>query len=279
MQTKSSSGKIDINNDPDPSLFYAGPLAVLVDRNSASASEIFAGAIQDYQRGIIVGEPTYGKGTVQNIVDLNHFIKNPKVDHGKLKTTIAQFFRVSGGSNQNKGVIPDIIFPTAINIEDYGERSLENALPWDEVKPARYIKVNAPVKDYKIIQSLHEDRVKSDKAFKLLLEQLELVKKSNDKKSTSLKESKRKIERAQLLDMKHELENELRIVQGLEPLAKRDDSLAIDEFEEENDEDKPHDVLLQETVRILYDMIVIPDSSAAELQALKIEQSKAMNKM
>ena len=121
--------------------------------------------------------------------------------------------------------------------------------------------------------------MKSDKAFKLLLEQLELVKKSNDKKSTSLNESKRKIERAQLLDMKHELENELRIVQGLEPLPERDDSLAIDEFEEENDEDKPHDVLLQETVRILNDMIVIPDASATELQALKTEQSKAMSKM
>lgn len=279
VQTKSSSGEIDINNDPDPSLFYAGPLAVLVDRNSASASEIFAGAIQDYQRGIIIGEPTYGKGTVQNIVDLNHFIKNPKVDHGKLKTTIAQFFRVSGGSNQNKGVIPDIIFPTAINIEDHGERSLENSLPWDEVEPAKYLKVNAPLKDYKIIRSLHEDRVNSDKAFKLLLEQLEFVKKSNDKKTTSLKKSKRKTERAQVLDMKHELENELRIVQGLEPLPERDDTLEIDEFEEENVEDKPHDVLLQETVRILYDLIVIPDSSASELQALKIEQSKAMSKM
>ena len=279
VQTKSSSGEIDINNDPDPSLFYAGPLAVLVDRNSASASEIFAGAIQDYQRGIIIGEPTYGKGTVQNIVDLNHFIKNPKVDHGKLKTTIAQFFRVSGGSNQSRGIIPDIIFPTAINIEDHGERSLENSLPWDEVEPARYIKVRAPLKDYKIIRSLHEDRVNSDKAFKLLLEQLEFVKKSNDKKTTSLKKSKRKTERAQVLDMKHELENELRVVQGLEPLPERDDTLEIDEFEEENDEDKPHDVLLQETVRILYDLIVIPNSSAAELQALKIEQSKAMSKM
>jgi len=279
VQTKSSSGEIDINNDPDPSLFYAGPLAVLVDRNSASASEIFAGAIQDYQRGIIIGEPTYGKGTVQNIVDLNHFIKNPKVDHGKLKTTIAQFFRVSGGSNQSRGIIPDIIFPTAINIEDHGERSLENSLPWDEVEPARYIKVSAPLKDYKIIRSLHEDRVNSDKTFKLLLEQLEFVKKSNDKKTTSLKKSKRKTERAQILDMKHELENELRVVQGLEPLPERDDTLEIDEFEEENDEDKPHDVLLQETVRILYDLIVIPNSSAAELQALKIEQSKAMSKM
>ena len=280
VQTKDSSGKIDINVDPDPSLFYAGPLAVLVDRNSASASEIFAGAIQDYQRGIIIGEPTYGKGTVQNIVDLNRFIKNSEEDHGKLKTTIAQFFRISGGSNQNKGVIPDIIFPTAIDIEDYGERSLDNALPWDKVEPARYIKVNAPIY-YGKIRFLHKNRIKSDKAFKLLLEQLALVKSSNMKKTTSLNEDKRRTERDQLLDMKHELVNELRIVQGLEPLPKRDKTLEIDEFEEEDDEDedKPHDVLLQETARILYDLIVIPDATAAELQALKIEQPRAINNM
>ena len=196
----------------------AGPLAVLVDRNSASASEIFAGAIQDYQRGIIIGEPTYGKGTVQNIVDLNRFIKNSEDDHGKLKTTIAQFFRISGGSTQNKGIIPDIVFPTAIDIEDYGERSLDNALPWDKVEPARYIKVSSPVKYYGKVRSLHKNRIKSDRAFKLLLEQLALVKKSNKKKTTSLKESKRKAERDQLLDMKHELVNELRVVQGLKPL-------------------------------------------------------------
>jgi carboxyl-terminal processing protease len=280
VQTKSSSGTIDINNDPDPSLFYAGALAVLVDRNSASASEIFAGAIQDYQRGIIIGEPTFGKGTVQNIVDLNHFIKNPKEDHGKLKTTIAQFFRVSGGSNQNKGVIPDIIFPTAINIEDHGERSLDNALPWDQVEPARYIKVGAPVKFYKQAQALHEDRVSSDKAFKLLLEQLELVKKSKNKKSVSLKKSKRKAEREQILDMKHELDNELRIVQGLDPLPKRDTSLEVDEFDEEEEEaNKPHDILLQETARILYDLIVLPDPNSAGLQALKVEGQKVMGKM
>ncbi len=272
VQTKNSAGKINVNDDPDPSLFYAGPLAVLVDRNSASASEIFAGAIQDYQRGVIVGEPTFGKGTVQNIIDLNHFIKNPKEDHGKLKITVAQFFRISGGSNQNKGVIPDVIFPTAINIEDHGERSLENALPWEQVKPARYIKVGVPVKSYKEIQFLHEKRVGSDKIFKLLLEQIELAKKSNDKKTISLKESKRKAERENLLDMKHELENELRIAQGLEPLPERDNTLEIDEFEEEeNNEDKPHDILLQETARILYDLITTPNSSSARLQALKIK--------
>ncbi len=281
VQVKSSSGKIDINNDPDPSLFYAGPLAVLVDRNSASASEIFAGAIQDYQRGIIIGEPTFGKGTVQNIVDINHFINNPEEDHGKLKTTVAQFFRISGGSNQMRGVIPDIIFPTAINIEDHGERSLDNALPWDQVEPARYIKVVASVNFYKKIQSLHEERVNSDRAFKLLLEQLALVKKGKDNKIISLQENKRKAERKKILDMKHELENELRIVQGLKPLPQRDDALEIDEFDEEegDDKDKPHDILLQETARILYDLIVIPNLSPAGLQALKTKQSEQLNKM
>ena len=279
VQTRDASGKIDINVDPDPSLFYAGHLAVLVDRNSASASEIFAGAIQDYQRGIIIGEPTYGKGTVQNIVDLNRFIKNSEDDHGKLKTTIAQFFRISGGSTQNKGIIPDIVFPTAIDIEDYGERSLDNALPWDKVEPARYIKVSSPVKYYGKVQSLHKNRIKSDRAFKLLLEQLALVKKSNKKKTTSLKESKRKAERDQLLDMKHELVNELRVVQGLKPLPKRDKTQEIDEFEEEDGEDKPHDVLLQETARILYDLIVIQDATTTELQALKIEQPQAISNM
>ncbi|MCH8262960.1 MAG: carboxy terminal-processing peptidase [Proteobacteria bacterium] len=279
VQTRDASGKIDINVDPDPSLFYAGPLAVLVDRNSASASEIFAGAIQDYQRGIIIGEPTYGKGTVQNIVDLNRFIKNSEDDHGKLKTTIAQFFRISGGSTQNKGIIPDIVFPTAIDIEDYGERSLDNALPWDKVEPARYIKVSSPVKYYGKVRSLHKNRIKSDRAFKLLLEQLALVKKSNKKKTTSLKESKRKAERDQLLDMKHELVNELRVVQGLKPLPKRDKTQEIDEFEEGDVEDKPHDVLLQETARILYDLIVIQDATATELQALKIEQPQAISNM
>ena len=279
VQTKNSSGKIDINVDPDSTLFYVGPLAVLVDRNSASASEIFAGAIQDYQRGIIVGEPTYGKGTVQNIVDLNLFIDSPEVDHGKLKTTIAQFFRISGGSNQNKGIIPDIVFPTAIYIEDHGERFLDNALPWDKVEPVKYIRVSASVEHFGKIRSLHESRIKSDKAFKLLLEQLALAKTSNRKKTTSLKESKRKVERDLILDMKHELVNELRVVQGLEPLPERDETVKIDEFVEEDDEVKPHDILLQETARILHDLIVIPDATVTELQALKIERSQTINNM
>jgi carboxyl-terminal processing protease len=138
VQTKDASGRVDIDNDPDPSITYAGPMAVLVDRNSASASEIFAGAIQDYRRAIIIGEPTFGKGTVQNVVDLNRYSHEPGTDLGKLKTTIAQFFRITGSSNQFKGVIPDIIFPTARDTTKYGERALDNALPWSQVEPAKY---------------------------------------------------------------------------------------------------------------------------------------------
>ena len=112
VQTKDATGRIEINYDPQPGIVYPGPLAVLVDRDSASASEIFAGAIQDYRRWIIIGETTFGKGTVQNVIDLNRFIQKDEEDYGRLKTTIAQFFRISGSSNQYKGVVPDIMFPT-----------------------------------------------------------------------------------------------------------------------------------------------------------------------
>ena len=111
IQTRDYAGNIEINNDPDPDITYGGPLAVLVNRNSASASEIFAGAIQDYRRGIIIGEPTFGKGTVQNIIDLNNFTESSDEDHGRLKATIAQFFRISGGSNQHRGVTLTSYFP------------------------------------------------------------------------------------------------------------------------------------------------------------------------
>ena len=110
VQVKDSSGEVEIEKDPDPETVYAGPLAVLVDRNSASASEIFAGAIQDYHRGIIIGEPTFGKGTVQTLVDLGRFVREGGDKLGRLRLTMAQFFRVNGGSTQFRGVVPDIIY-------------------------------------------------------------------------------------------------------------------------------------------------------------------------
>lgn len=268
VQTKNSSGGVRVNNDPDTSLVYSGPLAVLVDRNSASASEIFAGAIQDYQRGTIIGEPTYGKGTVQTIIDLNNLAKNSQHDHGKLKTTIQQFFRISGGSNQNKGVIPDIVFPTAIDTEEHGERALENALPWDQIEPTEYIKLSAPIKLYGKVRMLHEERVRTDKAFQLLLKQLTLVKKNKDKQVISLNKVTRKAEREELLTAKHELENELRIAQGLEPLERQAESLENDTADD--DADEPYDILLREATHILGNLIaLVSDNRTTMMKASK----------
>lgn len=261
VQTKDASGRIEINNDPDPDITYAGPLAVLVDRNSASASEIFAGAIQDYRRGIIIGEPTFGKGTVQQIVDLNRIARDGENEHGRLKTTIAQFFRISGGSNQHKGVVPDIVFPTADESDEHGERALDNALPWEKIKPARYISASAPVDSFDRARQQYELRVKSNRLFQLLIQQQELTKESRDRKSVSLLQETREKERKKLQDTKFELENEFRVAQGLPPIPEGTETVDKDKEKEEID---PVDVLLEETANILFDLIA-PLHSTAQL--------------
>lgn len=262
VQTKDAAGRIEVNGDPDPGIAYGGPLAVLVDRNSASASEIFAGAIQDYRRGIIIGEPTFGKGTVQNIVDLNRFVRNSRGDLGRLKTTIAQFYRISGGSNQYKGVEPDVVFPTAELGEDFGERSLDNALPWDKVAPARFVPASAPVSSFEEVRRRHEARIKTDKAFNLLMDELRLVRDASERTEVSLNEKKRKAEREALLLAQRRVENELRVAQGLEPLSEAV-SLEEDADEDQDGRDlsaeekkfEPENVLLQESAHILIDLI------------------------
>jgi carboxyl-terminal processing protease len=270
VQTRDSTGRVEINSDPDPSIDYTGPLAILVDRNSASASEIFAGAIQDYQRGIIIGEPTFGKGTVQNVVDLNRFVSNAKEDHGRLKTTIAQFYRISGGSNQFKGVVPDIIFPTAEDDTDYGERSFENALPWDKVKPAEFIKVSAPVDELPITVEKHKNRIKANKAFQLLMQEINLIKDANNRKVVSLLENERIKERDELLDTKRELQNEIRLAQGLEPIPEDADLNEIDSEELKD----ASEILLNESAFILTDLI---DTAIARHHDFKAVQQDRSN--
>ena len=272
VQTKDASGRVDINYDPEPGIVYPGPLAVLVDGDSASASEIFAGAIQDYRRGIIIGEPTFGKGTVQNVIDLNRFIKNSEDDHGRLKTTIAQFFRVSGGSNQYKGVVPDIIFPTADNSEAQGERSYENALPWDKVKPARYYPASAPVDIFDIAKQEHEKRIKENELFQLLIDDMELKRESSKKKEISLLESKRKQEREKLVEAKKEIQNAMRAAKGLPPLSD-------DETEEtDNSEEETVDILLQETAEILNDLISPPTNRSVDTRTVEAKTISVLDK-
>lgn len=141
VQIRDSSGRIEEKSDFKSGTSWGGPLAVLVNRASASASEIFAAAIQDYGRGVIIGEPTFGKGTVQNMLDMDEMARNEKPTFGDLKMTVQQFFRVDGGSTQLRGVTPEISFPLTVASDEFGESSYENALPWTSIQPADYQRV------------------------------------------------------------------------------------------------------------------------------------------
>ena len=267
VQTKDATGRIEINYDPQPGIVYPGPLAVLVDRDSASASEIFAGAIQDYRRGIIIGETTFGKGTVQNVIDLNRFIQKDEEDYGRLKTTIAQFFRISGSSNQYKGVVPDIMFPTTeYSDKNLGERAYENALPWDKVKPAKYYTTNAPTEIFDDVKKQHESRIKKNKLFQLILNDINSKQKNSTKKEISLLESERKLEREKNEETKVDIENIMRQEKGLPPL---DSSKNISETLDE-EKNEQIDVLLNEAAEILNDLIMPNENiDIRTVQALK----------
>jgi carboxyl-terminal processing protease len=195
VQVKNSTNKIETLADEDPSLLYNGPLVVLTNRFSASASEIFAGAIQDYHRGVIVGESSYGKGTVQTVVNLNRFINDPKNQVGELKITFQKFYRVTGSSTQHKGVTPDIKLPTALSAEQFGESSSPSALPWDEIKGTLYQKT--PIINDKVIANLtksYEERLKTDAALQRFVNETEETTRSYKETRVSLNEVTRKKE-------------------------------------------------------------------------------------
>jgi carboxyl-terminal processing protease len=195
VQVKNSMNKIETLTDDNPSLLYNGPLVVLTNRFSASASEIFAGAIQDYHRGVIVGESTYGKGTVQTIIDLNRFINDPNDQVGDLKITFQKFYRVTGSSTQHKGVTPDIKFPTALSPEQFGESSSPSALPWDEIKGTLYQKT--PMINDKVISSLtkaYQDRLKTDISLQRFVSETQEAERSYKETKVSLNEVTRRKE-------------------------------------------------------------------------------------
>ncbi|MGH8122912.1 MAG: carboxy terminal-processing peptidase, partial [Rudaea sp.] len=195
VQVRSADGRVTEEEDEHPGMVWSGPLAVLVNRNSASASEIFAAAIQDYGRGLIIGEPTYGKGTVQNLLDLDQMHGNEKPTYGELKMTIAQFFRVNGGSTQLRGVTPDIKFPITGDFDQNGEQSYDNALPWTSITAADY----APAGDVKTIvpmlEARHEKRVAGDKQWLALQADIADVRKLRKETTISLNEQMRRAER------------------------------------------------------------------------------------
>jgi carboxyl-terminal processing protease len=195
VQVRDAGGRIAEEEDQKAGMSWSGPLAVLVNRNSASASEIFAAAIQDYGRGLIVGEPTYGKGTVQNLLDLDQMHGNEKPAYGELKMTIAQFFRINGGSTQLRGVTPDIGFPVTGDFDQNGEQSYDNALPWTSITAADY----APTGDLKslvpLLETRHEKRVGEDKEWLALQADVTDVRKLRKDTTISLNEQTRRQER------------------------------------------------------------------------------------
>jgi carboxyl-terminal processing protease len=250
VQVRNAEGRIEVENDEDPSVVYTGPLAVLVDDNSASASEIFAGAIQDYGRGIIVGEPTFGKGTVQTLVDLDRFLKHPDTPLGRLKLTMAQFFRVNGGSTQHRGVVPDIVFPTASDSPDKGERSLENALPWARVMPVSYTPQNMTT--WAWLGERHEARIKKDPGFRYLSKEAGILSELSDQKVVSLLESKRRAEWDRRRRDRLASRNEFRQSRGEEPLPA---DFTEDPDLDEEDAKAIRQAQLEETARILADLV------------------------
>lgn len=195
VQVKNSANRVEVGTDDDPGVVYNGPLVVLTNRFSASASEIFAGAIQDYHRGVVVGESTYGKGTVQTIIDLEKFINDPGNEVGQLKLTFQKFYRVTGSSTQHKGVIPDIQLPTALDPEQFGESSSKSALPWDEIRGTRYQKT--PIINDRVLAGLNKaytERLKSDPGLTRLVNETAEAKKNLSATKVSLNEAIRKKE-------------------------------------------------------------------------------------
>jgi len=249
--------------DNDPEVAYTGPLAVLVNRTSASASEIFAGAIQDYQRGIVLGGQTFGKGTVQEIIPM---------DYGQVKLTRSKFYRISGESTQHRGVIPDITFPDFYDAyEDIGESSLDGALPWDTVRPVEYRPYLAIQALLPELQTRHEARAENSPDFIYLRDQIERTRVIRQKEQLSLNEVKVKEEREESRRTEFDAENMRRLLKGLplnewvadlneeddeESLIANDDTASPDELEEDATEDEG-DPLLLESGRILADFIAL----------------------
>ena len=242
---RNADGRVDVLEDENPGAFYKGPMALLVNRLSASASEIFAGAMQDYHRALIVGGQTFGKGTVQTIQPLNH---------GELKLTLAKFYRVSGQSTQHQGVLPDIAYPSIIDTKEIGESALPEAMSYDTIRPAIKPVVD-PFKPFLAqLKTRHDERSSKDPEFIFIENRLDLAQKLMAEKTVSLNEAERRAQHADIEGKQLVLENTRRKAKGEEPLKelKKEDEDALPVEDKTKPED---DAYLAETGRILLDYL------------------------
>lgn len=248
VQIRDQQGYIRVLGDRDPKIAYSGPMAVMVNRLSASASEIFAGAMQDYQRAIVIGGQTFGKGTVQTLQPLQH---------GQLKLTNAKFYRISGESTQHKGVIPDISFPTLYDHDEIGESALDGALVWDQVHEAPHGSFIGASSFIQTLTERHLQRIQENPDFKFMSEQVAEMQKRRDKNEISLREATLKQERNESEAWQVETENRRRIEKGLTPIAKLSD---LEDEQKKDAQGRPinpqAEAMLEESGRILIDMVV-----------------------
>ncbi len=271
VQLKDYTGRVEVLDDPSPGqTAYDGPMVVLIDRYSASASEIFAGAIQDYGRGYVIGQRSFGKGTVQNLIPLDRWTQTP-VD-GQLTVTIGKFYRVTGESTQHRGVEPDITLPSAIDMEEVGESALEGALPWDRIQPASFRRVSMPgrVPSATDLEKAELARAGDDPDFRWLVDSIAAAESLRAQTSVSLNLAERKAEREKLDAERLARENARRKARGLPVFATLEDmekspsadGEAVAEGEVAVGEDKVPDVLLERTTQIVGDLVAgLPEAA------------------
>jgi len=249
VQLRDTAGRLEVLDDPEPAPAYDGPLAVLVDRLSASASEIFAGAIQDYHRGIILGQTTFGKGTVQNLVPLDRWSQKPV--NGQLTVTIGKFYRVTGESTQHRGVEPDVPLASPLDTKEVGESALESALPWDRIAgvPFRVSTASAAVPPVAALATEEDARAQRDPDYRWLLSDIAAIDSVRGQHSVSLNLKARHEERARIDAERLTRENSRRAAKNLPPLK------SVEELEKTKDKDEAADVVLEQATQVMADMV------------------------
>ena len=275
VMQRSADGSVGTESDVNPGLAWNGPVGVLINRGSASASEIFAAALQDYGRGIIIGEPSFGKGTVQSLVNFDRIAApGEKPKYGELKMTVAQFFRINGGTTQLRGVSPDVKLPVLADIENFGESSYDNALPWVAIKPESFVPAGDLKELIAPLQKRHEARIAKDKDFQYLEEDLAEIRKLRKENSVSLNETVRRKERdAQELRAKQREDRQnalaaasgdaarIKVLAAAKAKRRQDDGLQADErnlsaeIAAEKAAKDAKDVMLTEAAHVLSDAV------------------------
>ncbi len=261
VQLRDTTGRIEVDDDPDPAVFYSGPMIVLVDRFSASASEIFAGAIQDYGRALIVGQQTYGKGTVQNAHPLNYTIFGRKPELGQLNVTIGKYYRITGESTQDRGVTPDIALPSLIDANEVGESTRDRALPWDHIEPATFRAEGDLKSTTASLEKLHEERTANSADFRYLHDDIAALDAMRGQKTLSLNLKAREAERKRVESERLERENTWRAAHDIKPAK----SL------EEIKDDAAAGILLDEASQIAADLALGTAHRAAPTQARRTD--------